>query len=156
MVNDANNYSHTVNQYVALFPETHSPPLWSTSPAPVKKLFCDYFLINWSKPPALPEGAEFFKGRTPEGLPEFLLSHDKRGEFLMGGWHLSIGSSEFKTSTACTPGSYKRSKTSNGRLIRTCAPFSRNSLAERKPQRAPTGNMPAATAVFMSTALSPR
>jgi hypothetical protein len=52
---------------------------------------------------------------------------------------------------------YSRSpKISKGCWINIVAPLSRSSSSGRNPQRAPTGVMPAAIAVLMSTAVSPR
>lgn len=44
---------------------------------------------------------------------------------------------------------------SRGYLINALAPAARNSLSGRKPHNAPTGNIPALTAVYMSTSVSP-
>jgi len=46
--------------------------------------------------------------------------------------------------------------TSSGLSTRTFAPFARSSSAVRNPHSAPTGNIPAARAVFMSVPVSPR
>ena len=88
----------------------------------------------WNRPPchvdACPSG-----GQCP---PYILIAAGSRSHLLIPGNH------------------HRSSRSSMGLEISTSAPFASNSAASRKPQRAPTGNIPAETAVRISVPESPR
>jgi len=78
----------------------------------------------------LPHGSRSHRGK---GLP-----HGSRSHLLIPGNH------------------HRSSRSSMGLEISTSAPFASSSAASRKPHRAPTGNIPAETAVRISVPESPR